>query len=197
MSGDPAESCHVTVLFADLEGFTQLAERLPPREVVAVLNESFTAMAEVVFREGGTVDKYIGDAMMVVWAARDASRADAAARAAARAALGMVSAFEGLQVKRLAEGKRPIKVRIGIASGEAIFGEIGCPERRDRTVIGDPVNLASRLEELNKSFQTDILVSGSTRRHLSSEFALRDLGPVPIKGRREPVPVFALTGFNP
>ncbi len=187
------EACQVTVLFADLEGFTQMAERLPPHEVVAVLNESFTVMADEVFREGGSVDKYIGDAMMVVWATREAgAEADEAARSAARAALRMVAALEALQVERLNQGKRPIKVRVGLSSGEAIMGEIGCPTRRDRTVIGDPVNLACRLEELNKSFHTDILLSAATRRRLTPGFVVRELGSVPIKGRREPVEVYAL-----
>ncbi|MBM3268333.1 MAG: adenylate/guanylate cyclase domain-containing protein [Candidatus Sericytochromatia bacterium] len=188
------EACQVTVLFADLEGFSAMAERLPPHEVVAVLNESFTVMADEVFREGGSVDKYIGDAMMVVWATSDPAAADEAARAAARAALRMVAALEALQVERLNQGKRPVKVRIGISSGEAIIGEIGCPARRDRTVIGDPVNLACRLEELNKTFHTDILVSGATRGRLAAGFEVRDLGQVAIKGRRESVAVFALVG---
>lgn len=199
----PESSCvgearQVTVLFADLEGFTRMAERLPAQEVVDTLNESFTVMADEVFREGGSVDKFIGDAMLVVWATGEAEQEVAeAARSASRAAIRMLRSLEALQVHRLVQGKRPIKVRIGIASGEAIIGEIGCPARRDRTVIGDPVNLACRLEELNKSFHTDILVSGSTRRHLDATFRVRNLGLVPIKGRRDPVEVFALLGEVP
>ncbi len=189
------EARQVTVLFADLEGFTLMAERLPAHEVVETLNESFTVMADEVFREGGSVDKFIGDAMLVVWATGELDHdITHAARAASRAAIRMVRSLEALQLDRLAQGKRPIKVRIGIASGEAIIGEIGCPARHDRTVIGDPVNLACRLEELNKSFHTDILISGSTRRRLNAEFAFKSLGLVPIKGRRDPVEVFALLG---
>jgi adenylate cyclase len=189
------QACQVTVLFADLEGFTFLAERLPPSEVVEVLNEAFTVLADEVFRESGSVDKFIGDAMLVVWATHEAGPApDAAARAAARAALRMVNALASRQVDRLQQGKRPLKVRIGISSGEAIVGDVGCPARRDRTVIGDPVNLASRLEELNKDYLTDILVSEATRKRLGDDFVLRDLGIVPIKGRREPVGVYSLVG---
>lgn len=187
------EARQVTVLFADLEGFTLMAERLPAHEVVNTLNEAFTVMADEVFREGGSVDKFIGDAMLVLWAGGEQEHeVAAAARAASRAAIRMVRSLEKLQVHRLAQGKRPIKVRIGVASGEAIIGEIGCPARRDRTVIGDPVNLACRLEELNKTFHTDILVSGSTRRYLAERFMVRSLGILPIKGRRDPVEVFAL-----
>lgn len=185
------EARDVTVMFADLEGFTAMAERLPPREVVAVLNQSFAVMAEEVFREHGIVDKYMGDAMLVLWTSDDG------AEAAARAALRMVAAFAKLQVVRLEEGKRPLKLRIGMSSGEAILGEIGAPARRDKTVIGDPVNLACRLQELNKAYQTDILVSGATRERLSDRFAIRDLGVVPIKGRQGSIAIHELIAWHP
>ncbi|MBU6428321.1 MAG: adenylate/guanylate cyclase domain-containing protein [Cyanobacteria bacterium REEB65] len=183
--------CDATVLFADLEGFTGMAERLPPHEVVATLNEAFALMADCVLAERGIVDKFIGDAMLVYWASADIQED---ALAAARASLAIVSKIERLQARRLKEGKRPTKVRIGLASGRVVVGDIGAPIRYDRTIIGDPVNLANRLESLNKVFHTDILLSGPARVRLGEAYNLRDLGRVAVKGRREPVEVFALLG---
>lgn len=182
---------HVTVLFADIEGFTSLAERLPPREVVSLLNEYFTAMTEVVMAHGGVLDKYIGDAMMVVWEGDPT----AGAAQAAQAALHMQRELGGLQEKWLAEGKLPLKCRIGISSGRVIVGQIGSPIRQDRTVIGDAVNTAARLEALNKEYFTDIIMSQNTYQLITEQARVRALGIVTIKGRLEPLGIYALTGW--
>ncbi|MDB5097656.1 MAG: adenylate cyclase [Cyanobacteria bacterium RYN_339] len=186
------EFLDVTVLFADIEGFTRLSERLPPREVVKLLNEYFTVMTGVVQHFGGTLDKYIGDAMMVVWEG-DTARS---AAGAAQAALAMQAELAILQQKWLAEGKLPLKTRIGISSGQVIVGLIGSPVRRDRTVIGDAVNTASRLEGLNKEFHTDIIMSQSTYELVADLVEVKPLGRVAIKGRTEAVGAYALTGWR-
>lgn len=182
----------MTVLFADIEGFTSLADRLPPDAVVALLNEYFAAMAEVVETHQGRIDKYIGDAMLVVWEQPVA----AGACLAARSALMMQRVLGDLQAKWLNEGKVPIKCRIGISSGRVIVGMIGGPARQDRTVIGDAVNTASRLEALNKEFHTDIILSQNTYELLAGRAEVKPLGIVPIKGRLEPLGIFALTGWG-
>jgi adenylate cyclase len=187
------ETRDVTILFSDLEGFTALTEQIPPQDVVGFLNRYFTAMAEPVAAHGGRIDAYMGDAMLVVWddpdPVQDASRA-------AQAALAMLIRMEALQLERLAEGKRPVKVRIGLSSGKAIVGEIGSPHFRQWTVIGDVVNTASRLEALNKQFHTDILISDSTYQLIRPWAEVRALGPVTLKGRREPLDCFALLNWS-
>lgn len=183
----------VTVMFTDIEGFTGITERLPPDEVVTWLNEYFTHMTKVVFRYEGTLDKYIGDAMLVVWVDESLERG---AQNAVKCALEMNQELALVQEKWLAEGKRPVKTRIGIASGPVIIGEIGAPEKREMTIIGDAVNTASRLEVLNKQYQTDIILSQSTYERARDLVEVRSLGIVPIKGRREPLPIYALLGCH-
>lgn len=183
----------MTVLFADLEGFTAMTEQLPAHEVVERLNAHFTVMGGVLDAHEGRVDKYIGDAMLVVWDGPDPARS---AQLACRAALEVQRAITRLHRVWLAEGKRPIKVRIGISSGRAILGEIGAPQHRERTVIGDAVNTAARLEALNKELHTDILVCESTRALLDGHAVVRDLGKLQLKGRREPIHGWALLGWE-
>lgn len=183
----------VTVLFADLEGFTTISEQLPASEVVALLNDCFTLMAQAVDDYSGRVDKFIGDAMLVVWAGDDP---EMEAERAVRAALRIQEAIAAQQEEWLMAGRRPIKVRLGISSGRAILAQVGSPSRREHTVIGDVVNTASRLENLNKEFHTDIILSGSTLALAGAGCVVRDLGKIAIKGRREPVQVFSLLGWN-
>lgn len=183
----------VTVLFADLEGFTTMTEQLPAPEVVALLNLHFTAMVAQVDRYEGLVDKFIGDAMFVVW---DGPSPVAAAERAVRAALAMQAAIAELQMQALSDGKRPIKVRIGLSSGRAILAAIGAPGRQELTVIGDVVNTAARLEALNKEFHTDTILSGATLELVGDRARVRELGPIALKGRREPVSAYSLLGWN-
>lgn len=157
-----------------------------------LLNEFFTAMTGVVQRFGGVLDKYIGDAMMVVWQDEPAE----GAAGAVQAAIAMQAELASLQQKWLAEGKLPFKTRIGISSGQVIVGMIGSPVRRDRTVIGDAVNTASRLEALNKEYFTDIIMSQSTYELVADRVAVKPLGLVPIKGRLESVRAYAVTGWH-
>lgn len=183
----------VTVLFSDLEGFTALTEQVAPEEVVSFLNRYFTAMADPIEHFGGRIDSYMGDAMLVVW---DSGHPGQDARNAAQAALAMLTRMEQLQRERLAEGKRPVKMRIGLCSGKAIVGEIGSPRFRQWTVIGDVVNTASRLEALNKQFHTDILIADATYQLIKPWAKVRSLGPVKLKGRREALECHALLDWR-
>lgn len=182
----------MTVLFADIEGFTALAERLPPTAVVSLLNEYFTAMTDVVLAHGGALDKYIGDAMLVVWEGEPRQ----GAAQACQAALAMHQELALLQQKWLAEGKLPLKNRIGISSGRVIVGQVGSPIRQEWTVIGDAVNTAARLEALNKEYFTDIIISASTFELLSGRACARFLGIAQVRGRLEPLGIYALTGWS-
>lgn len=181
-----------TVLFADLEGFTGLAERLPPQAVVALLNEYYAAMAEVLDRHQGRLDQVMGDGMLVVWELAPPE----GPRRAARAALAMQGALAKLQARWLAEGKLPLKARMGLASGRVVVGMIGPPGRQVRTVVGDAVNTAARLEALNKLHHTDIIAAESTYAHLGALVHARPLGPTVLRGRSEPIALYALTGWR-
>lgn len=187
----------VTVLFSDIAGFTELSARLPTEEVVRLLNEHLTAMTRVLFANQGTLDKYIGDEVMAVFGnigpnnpAEDASRA-------VKTAVEMQAELERLQVKWLSEGIVPLQIRTGIHTGEALVGYIGSPQQKDFTVIGDTVNTAKRLVALNKDFNTTILISQATYALVRDQVEARFLGPAPIKGRQEPMPVYELTGWRP
>ena len=184
----------VTVLFADLEGFTTITEQLPAFEVVKLLNDCFTLMTQAVTTFAGKVDKFIGDAMLAVWSGVDATKD---AQDAVRAALSIQEAIAVQQEEWLMTGRRPLKIRIGISSGSAILAQVGSPLHREHTVIGDAVNTASRLEALNKEFHTDILLSEATLRLAGGACKVRDLGEQAIKGRREPVHAYALLGWAP
>jgi adenylate cyclase len=185
------EEREVTVLFSDLRDFTALSERLPPAEVLALLNRYLDRMSAVVERHGGVIDKYIGDAIMALFGAPVAAP-DAAARALA-AARAMAAALDQLNAELAAEGRPPLALGIGINTARVIAGNMGSRSRLNYTVIGDGVNLAARLEALTKdpAYGTRILVSGATAAAAGATSGLRPLGPVTVKGRTEPVPVFA------
>jgi adenylate cyclase len=184
----------LTLLFSDIRGFTSISENHPPEVVVEVLNEYLARMSEVVFRHGGTLDKFIGDAVMAFWGAPVAV-ADHARRAA-DTALEMVQELERLNAGWEAEG-RPIRIDIGIGlnTGEAIVGNIGSlGHKLDYTAIGDTVNLASRLEGLNKQYGTRVIVSEATRLALGGDYETRPLDEVKVKGKEQAVEIHELTG---
>ena len=192
------EERFVTVLFADLRGFTALGERLPPSEVVSILNQYFSAIATWVRVEGGYVDKFIGDAILVVFGlfgSGDAADRHAAAAAALRCALALPSRLSALNAAREATGAAPLAQSIGLASGPVIAGTIGAEDRFEYTVIGDAVNVASRLQEVAKQRAHALLATA-----LSCELAaqagfstgLSALEPVTVRGRRAPVEVVGL-----
>lgn len=173
----------ITVLFADVVAFTPLSERLPPEQVVALLNELFTLLTEAVFRHGGTVDKLIGDCVMALWGAPTPHLDHA--RRAVLAAQDMVRFCESASADWKARFGVEVRLAIGIHSGEAVVGNVGSRERMEYTAIGDVVNVAARLETLARPQQ--ILVSRATADAVAGGFTVTPLGPREIPGRREPV----------
>jgi class 3 adenylate cyclase len=178
----------ITVLFADVVSFTTFSEQAPPERVVAFLNELFTVLTEVVFRHGGTVDKFIGDSVMVLFGA-PVAQSDQVARALATA--------EDFQ--RFVEASAPgwkqrygidTQIGIGIHSGEALVGNLGSELRMEYTAIGDVVNTAARLQSMAQPGQT--LVSGAVAREAGATFGLVPLGEHAIRGRKQPVMLYAL-----
>jgi adenylate cyclase len=189
----------VTVLFSDLVGFTNLSERADPAALVAQLNRYLSGMVPMVFDNGGTLDKFIGDAIMAVWGNVSSHGAAEDAKAAVRAALGMRREMPKLNAAWRAEGIQPLAFGIGINHGEAIVGNIGSyepHERLDPTVIGDAVNLASRLEALTRVYAVDILVGQSAAELVRDDFHLRSVARAQVKGKTEPVEVFTLIGAH-
>lgn len=194
LAGSPVPGYRdVTVLFADLEGFTTLTEALPAEEVVAALNAHFAVMAQAVEEQEGWIDKYMGDAMFVIWHSPDPGLA--AARAL-QAAIALQAGIGRLQQEWLLAGRYPIKVRLGISSGRVLLGTVGAGRRRELTMIGDAINTAARLEALNKEYHTDTILSEATYQLAGPRAVVRDLGRVQLKGRREPVRAYALLGWG-
>ena len=187
----------VTVLFSDLVGFTNLSEKADPVALVSQLNRYLSAMVPNVFDNGGTLDKFIGDAIMAVWGNVSSHGADVDAKAAVGAALGMRRVMAKLNEEWRAEGISSLAFGVGINHGDAVVGNIGSyepHERLDPTVIGDAVNLASRLEALTRQYHVDILIGASAAELVRDEFYLRSVDLVQVKGKTEPVDVFTLVG---
>jgi adenylate cyclase len=184
----------MTVLFSDIRGFTTASERSSPEEVVAQLNEYFGAMVEVLFRHHGTLDKFVGDMVMGLFGAPvpDPRHADHAVLTA----LAMVERLEVLNRTWAAAGRSPLDIGIGINTGEMIAGNIGAESAMSYTVIGDAVNLGSRLESLNKDYGTRILISDRTRAALTIAVETRFIGDVQVKGKTQPVGVHELIGVK-
>ena len=185
--GFAGESREMTVLFADIRNFTTLSESLSAQELKELLNRFFTPMTRVIFDRRGTIDKYVGDMIMAFWGApvRDARHAEHAIAAA----LDMLQAVRALQVELAREGLPEIAIGIGLNSGVMNVGDMGSEYRRAYTVIGDTVNLASRLEGLTKYYGVDIVVGPHTRES-APEFVYRRLDRVRVKGKRTAVEVF-------
>ena len=184
----------VTILFSDLIGFTTLSEKADPEALVAQLNEYLTGMTSVVFSNGGTLDKFIGDAIMAVWGNVRSFGVAQDAKNCARAALGMRHELQQLNEKWREEGRMGLGMGIGINQGEVIVGNIGSQERMDPTVIGDSVNLASRLEGLTRIYGVDILIGATAAELVRDEFHLRSIARVQVKGKTKPVDVFTPIG---
>jgi adenylate cyclase len=182
------ERREATVLFCDIRGFTPLSERMSPEDVVLLLNEFYTLMIETVFKHDGTLDKFLGDAVMAVFGAPIA-HPDHAVRAV-RTAIAMQEGISVLNAARAKQGKERIQVGIGVSVGEVVAGTVGSGERMEYTVIGDSVNLASRLESNAKPGR--ILISGRTYDKVRNLVEVVPLGPIKVKGKEEQVDVFEL-----
>lgn len=184
-----AESREITVLFSDIRGFTTLSESRSPEVVVSILNRYFSQQVAIIFRHGGTLDKFIGDAIMAFWNAP--TQDNQHATNAVRAALEMAQALDDF--KRQLAGEDPtladFDIGIGIHTGPAVVGFIGAESRLDYTVMGDTVNLASRIEGCTKGISR-VLVSAATRQACNAEAAFRDHGEFHVKGRQQGVQLF-------
>lgn len=182
----------VTVLFSDIRDFTAISESLSPEQVVAMLNEYHDKMVEAVFRNGGTLDKFIGDGIMAYFGA-PLSDPDHALNAV-RCAVEMLDELSVLNVTRVARGESPLRIGIGIHTGKVVVGDIGSPTRRlEFTAIGDAVNLASRIEGLTKLHGVQLLVSESTRDEVGEAFDWQAAPAVSVRGKRAPVLTFVPT----
>ena len=180
----------ISVLFSDIRGFTTLSEYLPAEVLVPVLNRYLGPMTDIVMGENGTLDKYIGDAVMALYNA-PLDVPDHAARAA-RSAIRMLHELERLNEDFTKDLGLRLEIGIGIHTGEAVVGNMGSATRFDYTAIGDTVNLASRLEGRTKAYGVGIIVSESTRGALDGEFRVRRLDRVRVKGKQEPVAIYQL-----
>src|SRR3990167_5685766 len=180
----------ITVMFSDVRNFTQLSEKRSPAEVLAILNRYLDAMTEIVFAYDGVVDKFIGDGILCYWGAF--GDADRHARLAARTAARMVARLAELNENWRAEGLPELNIGIGINTGEAVFGNLGAGRKVEFTVLGDTVNVASRLEAMNKEFGTRIILSESTEAALGPGVETRLLAEVAIRGREQKMKVYEL-----
>ena len=183
----------LSILFSDIRGFTSISEKMQPTEVVAFLNDYLSEMAAIVKRSGGTLDKFIGDAVMAFWG-EPVPLADHAERAC-DCALAMRERMTEIAERFVREGKPPIRIGIGINTADVVVGNIGSLEHKlDYTAIGDGVNLASRLEGQNKEFGTTIIVSEFTLERVAGRYDVRPLGEVKVKGKEKAVGIFELLG---
>jgi len=170
-----------TVLFTDIAGFSKISEKITPTELTQMLNQYFELLASVIMKEGGMVNKFIGDAVMAIWGVPLENPSHAIQ--ACRAALQMHSAMLVMD---------PVKCRIGLNTGKMIAGNMGSKERFEYTVIGDAVNLASRLEGVNKPYHTDIMISEMTEEKVRGHFLLREVDSIRVVGKLKPVRIYQL-----
>jgi adenylate cyclase len=185
------ERREVTVLFCDIRGFTSMSERLTPEQVVGALNEFYALMFETIFKHDGTLNKFLGDAVMAVFGAPIA-HPDHAARAV-KAALDMRQAVAELGKRRRAIRKQPFEVGIGVSLGEVVAGSVGTEERMEYTVIGDSVNVASRLQD--RARPGSILLSKSTYDAVRDLVDAKPLGAIRVRGKEERVEVYEVRGL--
>jgi adenylate cyclase len=185
----------VTILFSDIRDFTSLSESLPPREVLALLDDYFGHMGQIVLGHGGMVNKFLGDGMMACWGVPDGDAHHA--RHAMQAALDMRTKLEELNAWREQRGEPRLRIGIGLHTGVVAAGMLGGAEQHEYTVIGDAVNVASRVEGLTKGLEVDILVSESTWKAGEGRFLGERISEEKVKGRRESVVVYSLTGRAP
>jgi len=188
------KSVECTVLFSDIRGFTTLTEQLGAQGTVALLNEYFTLMVECIQREEGMLDKFIGDALMAAFGIPEGHTDDA--DRAVRAAIAMIRTLGEWNKLRQAHGKPPVNIGVGMNTDSVVSGNIGSKKRMDFTIIGDGVNLASRLESACKQYGTHILVSESTYKRLRGTYQARELDLVVVKGKTQPVSIYEILDYH-
>ena len=180
----------ITVFFSDIRGFTSISEKLTPEELVQFINDYLTIMTKIIMKHGGTVDKFIGDAIMAFWNAPVSEKHHA--KLACESAMEQAKALVEMR-KKLADKKMPdINIGCGINTGEAVIGNMGSEDRFDYTALGDSVNLASRLEGLTKQYGVSIIVSESTYAQVKDKFNFRKLDKVQVKGKKIPITIYEL-----
>ncbi|MBE9093524.1 adenylate/guanylate cyclase domain-containing protein [Tychonema sp. LEGE 07203] len=184
----------VSVLFSDIRSYTTLTEKLQAEEVVVMLNKYFEVMVDVVFEYGGTLDKYIGDALMAVFGSP--APLENHAWCAMQTAVKMRAKLDEFNADRTAQGELPISIGMGVHSDEVVSGNIGSSKRMELTSIGDGVNLASRLEGASKQYGTDLIISDNTYKDYKDRLYVRELDFITVKGKSEPVIVYELVGIR-
>ena len=187
-------STPATILFSDIAGFTTLSEELGAQGTVALLNEYFTLMVDCIQARGGMLDKFIGDAIMAAFGI-PVSFDDSEDRAV-RSAIAMIETLDDWNRGREALGRKPVGIRIGLNTDTVVTGNIGSPKRMDYTVIGDGVNLASRLESACKQYGTRILISENTYQKLKGTYRIRDVDDVIVKGKSSPVRIYEVLDYH-
>ena len=183
-------ACDASVLFADIRNFTTLSEKLDPRQTVEMLNEIFSELVDAVGENAGLLDKFIGDAVMATFGAPLPTGRDPAN--AAQCAIRMLDAVDRLGLARASTGPGPLRLGVGIASGNVVAGTIGSPKRMEYTVIGDSVNLAARLQDLTKSYRVAVIVCEATAAALPATIRTRELDMIRVRGRAKPERIFEL-----
>ena len=187
-------SSTVTILFSDIRSFTTLTEQLGAQGTVGLLNEYFTLMVDCIQREGGMLDKFIGDAIMAAFGIPVAKGDDG--DRAVRAAVAMIRELTLFNKARVSRGLKPVEIGIGVNTDEVVSGNIGSPKRMNYTIIGDGVNLASRLEAANKQYHTRILVSEFTYKKLKGTYRSREVDSVVVQGKTEPAVVYEVLDYH-
>ncbi len=188
------ETRNATILFSDIRSFTALSERQTPAQVVAMLNEYFSAMVDIVFKYDGFINKFIGDAIMALY--NIPVDQDQPELRAVRSALDMIDSLAKLNKAREERGEYPIRIGIGVNTGPVIAGNIGHLQRLEYTVIGDAVNLASRIESQTKVAGTQLLISDSTYQAIKHQVIVEPLPPVKVKGKAEAVMLYMVSGLT-
>ena len=181
----------VTVLFSDIRGFTSMSEQMSAQDVSQFLNEYFSAMEPIVTKYNGIINKFIGDAVMAVFG--EPIQDEKHSQNAVKCGFEMLQKVEELNKKWVQEGKKSIKIGIGINTGEVFVGNIGSEKRMEYTVIGDTVNLASRLESYNKTYNTQILISSSTYENSKEIINVNKISNVEIRGKAELLDIYEVT----
>jgi adenylate cyclase len=188
------KSATVTVLFSDVRSFTTITEELGAHGTVKLLNEYFTLMVECIQKQGGMLDKFIGDAIMAVFGLPLPHEDDE--DRAVRATIQMINDLRVWNAERISNGKKPVDIGIGLNTDNVVSGNIGSPRRMDYTIIGDGVNLAARLESACKQYGARILISEMTYKRLRSSYRVREVDKVVVKGKTEAVSVFEVLDYH-
>lgn len=188
------EKKNITILFSDMAGFTSFSENKTPEELVTFINGLLHELTELIINHNGTLDKYLGDAVMAFWGAPLVQ--DDHAFTACLTSILMQKKVKEISKEWTAKGEKPLNIRIGLNSGDVIVGMVGGEKHKNYTVMGDGVNLASRLEGANKEYQSEIMISESTYEMAKDKIIVRELDSIRVKGKTKPTKVFELIGIN-